>query len=226
MKLIMFARFTIIVAVPVVTSMVMCQECGAGWMQIWKRCASDATSFNVTVNVAPPVFGSGNVYGNMDLQVSNHVDICSPPYKETGKCARTVLDILGGLVTSKLLFAAFVAPVFSVIQSEPLIMKRYVQLRRCLKPGYMYSKDLILEMTSVVQYVEYALLFGVAIPIIVPLAALAVVKNLLVIHHELHTQEYPISREVAFTSQYLWLCQALGMAWVMWLYMSNGLSGT
>lgn len=219
-KFIIFSRFTIIVVVPMVVAGWMSQECGAGWVKTWKRCADDSTSFEVIVNAR-------SWYDvPMPLPVSSHADVCGLSHKiKLGKCSRAVLDIVGTLVTRKILWGTFTVPAFTLARYQPALMRWLEGLVQCFRPTYIYKKDLIIEVTSVVQYAEYALLFGVAFPIIVPLTGIAVVKNLLVIHHVLHTHQYPILNYVAFSSHTLWLCLGLGVAWVMCIYISNDLHG-
>merc|ERR1711871_723859 len=92
-------------------------------------------------------------------------------------------------------------------------------------PSYIKDIDLTMEIASVMQYVEYGLVLGFLYPSILPLATLAILKNLILCHHATFIQQFPICREVGFGSAYLWICMAWGITWLIWLYYTNDWEG-
>jgi len=164
----------------------------------------------------------------LQRQSSLSPDVCTSIYMP-GRCSRAVVSTLGHLVVSKLFFAAFFSPV--------LALAIQTQLARNIKRGCKNlltckswsapreaTIDLSVMIASVTMLLEYCLVLGFAVPVILPLTCLTFVLHLAVFHRA--TQHgFQLKMDAKPSSLYLQGSLLLGCVLIMWFFLENDLHG-
>ena len=110
LNLTMAARLCTALIVPFVTVLVLNQECFAKWLLLWEGCES-SSSYDIKLTMSS---------GFTPRLLVQHSDVCSPGYK-SHRCPRAMTDVLGSLITQKLLFVTFVGCPITLALSTPQV---------------------------------------------------------------------------------------------------------
>ena len=215
------SRLFITVCVPLVTILIMNQDCGSAWLRLWSRC-DDSTAFNTRAYIQ-------GTWPLVSVQVVNHEDICFPGYVPNGKCPRAVVDVMGTLFMKKLSFAAFVSPAVALAQATPLALfvVGHIQSKFSSSNTDTSEVDAKLvdrEIAGLVLLIEMPILLGAMVPPLILLAAIALGLNASVFHLVAKVGISVVERaNVPF--KYLWLSLILNDCLVTWFFWENDLSG-
>ena len=226
LHLITIARLMIALVVPFVAVLLLNQDCNAQWLKLWQPC-NDPEKFQILScddNVVDQDASDYCWYADPTL-VASHSDICSPEY-QSSRCPRAVVDALGTLILQKLIFAVFVAPPVALVISTPWSIKvrEFVMRKVKCQPEYVADKKIDQELMAVNMLMDYPLVLGFAVPVLIPLTCLAMAQTAAVTHwgRELGVEFTSMARP---SSAYLWICGCLGLTLNAWFFWACGLYG-
>ena len=231
--LILFARFTVTILVPFVILFIFGQDCHGLWLQLWTPCHDHPVNFDLAGQV--PASGPesyletgvcpANAYctSAISIPLVTHKDICGEQEPAPGKCSRFVLEGLGGLMIAKLTITAFVSPAIMLILSFPSVRRlKEAGLRTLLcNPYYADVKSLDVEMASMVMMMDLGLIFGFAIPPVLPLLYIAFAAHLAVFHLAAERLGMQTKYEAKPATHYLVLSLLMGSALNVWFFVDN-----
>jgi hypothetical protein len=220
------SRLFITVCVPLVTILIMDQDCDSAWLRLWSRC-DDSTAFNTRARIQ-------GTWPLVSVRVVSHEDICFPGYVPNGKCPRAVVDVLGTLFMKKLSFAAFISPAVALrlAQATPLALFVVGMVGRIKSKFSSTTTDasdvdaklVDREIAGLVLLIEMPILLGAMVPPLILLAAIALGLNASVFHLVAKVGISVVERaNVPF--KYLWLSLILNYCLSTWFFWENGLSG-
>jgi len=242
-RLMVDATAVIAVFAPVVTLMLVNQDCGAAWLQLWRPCSVPG-QFSHSLDQIVSTFqyyapctswiqcfedDSGTLlqYYSADIYVNttitSHQQICHPAYVSDGRCPRALIGSLGDLYAKELLAGAGIAPIITLLRATPQVqqMKAWVVRKVFRRSHYEPCTSVNRLLFGVVLNLELPLLLGFCYPVVAVLACLAVGLNAGVLYTASTYLGLKLSSEspTRMPIRYLWASFALGGALVMWLFV-------
>ena len=208
-RLMQIARLWTAILAPALALVFSLEDCFGGWKLGWKPC--DEGAFEIP-DEDLPVF------------LVKNVDVCSMHYT-AGRCSRAVVQQLSRLLLSKLAYASFLLPAAVLLLHTPFWRRVKETVVRRFNPVYMAAFDVDAEFTGVLMYMEFGLVFGVAIPVILPAIVVVICIQCAVFHH---AEEYFLLRVVHDhrpSLYYLWVSVVLGWGFAGWIFFDNDLHG-
>jgi len=247
-------RLITCVVVPALTVLICNNDCASFWLYFWSPCVNDPGRFDVTVSMQPNNKGFTYDYTNiatrysvtefkiltaMDYflqfkypyQIASHSDVCTPSLsaymQQGGQCSRAVLTVLGELIFTKCLLATFAVPAISLMRSLPIGMRILQLLCRPLnKKEYRVVRyTLDGQLANIHMFLEYLLIVGFMVPMLVPVVAIALAMICAVHHTSVEKLGVPVREDVRPTLHFLYIARAVGIVIMIWFYVSNDLNG-
>ena len=245
-RVIMFSRTWLMLVVPTVVTIWVNQDCQQGWLKLWSTCES-RENFNIEVHLhsqglasqpdkilvdgwSPAYVGKpGSSISDTHIPITQHNDICAAGSSTSGRCSRAVVGTLGHLVVSKLFFAAFMSPFLMVLIQTDLIryLKRGCKNVLTCKAWSAPREDTIdlsVEVAGVTMLLEYCLVLGFVVPLILPLTGITFLLHLAVFHRSVENG-FTLQMDSTPSSLYLFVSFLIGCALVIWFFWENALHG-
>ena len=221
--LMFIARFVVLLVVPVVTAILLGTDCYGLWIKLWEPCQL-SNSFEMSYYTSSQVTG-GVTFLGYSTPFTTHDEICAAQPPAPGRCSRFVIESLGDLLVSKLLFTAFVSPAVTLLRNLPWAVRVQEVVMRVLmqKEGYAPTMSLDMELVLLAMMLDEVLVVGLAVPAIAPLACVAVLVRLAVL--QLTTKR--LGMEVVNKEYATPLCHnfivslMLGAAFNLWFFVDN-----
>jgi len=238
----MGAMAVLAVVAPAVTLILVNQDCGAAWLQLWRPC-TDSHQFAISVDQTVSHFqyvapcGAGRCYqdssgvwlqnSTADIHISttitSHEQICRPAYVADGRCPRAVVGSLGDLYVKELVASASISPIITLLRATPQMQKLKVWvMRHVLRQSQYESRTSIDRLVfGTVLNLELPFLLGFCYPALPVLACLVVLLNAGVFYTAATYLELKIASEspARMSFKYLWGSFASGSALIMWLFI-------
>ena len=172
-RLLLLARLLTTIVIPVGAALVLGADCGGRWKALWDVCsgASNITVRYDKVTGCHPAGGAGCDYyvpGGLTAQ-----QLCAGSVGGgygSGRCARGVLEALAPLFAEKLAIAACLQPALLLLFFQSGAASRVSKAAFGRADG-RYRMGLDLEFAAALAQVEVALFYGVALPVVLPIAA-------------------------------------------------------
>ena len=246
-RVIMFTRMLLMLIVPACVTIVTSQDCYRGWLKVWGTCQSE-TNFNtqttlISTALADPspiiwltsekhagvhTSTSVDLKATITIPLTSHEDICAMATKP-GRCSRQVVDSLGHLVVSKLFFAAFISPFLAhAAQSQVALHLKKGFLNLASGKGWASPRittvDVSVEIAGIVMLLEYCVVLGFVVPVILPLTALTIVAHLAVFHYATQLG-HKLEMDAKPSTIHLRGSAVLGYALITWFFIENDLYG-
>ena len=92
------------------------------------------------------------------------------------------------------------------------------------RPDYLATKEIGQELVVINMLVDYPLVLGFCVPVLVPLACLSMVQSAAVLHWA-PILGVEFSNMARPSSAYMWLSGCAGLAFSAWFYVACGLHG-
>jgi len=219
-RLILTARLTATLVIPLLATLIMHEGCLSTWLRVWKPCTGQ-DSFSASIYTTEI---NGFQYS---APVVRHSEICTPAYSHA-ECPRGVIDVLGGLLTSKLAFSAFCGAPISLLLALPQVRTAKAWVKRMVTGGNAEnhnSAEVDCEVAGIVMFVDLALVLGFCVPCIIPLCALALLLHAAVFNLCVVKFGIKLTDKAKPESRYLWLSLTLGWALTLWFFVETGLQG-
>ena len=163
---------------PVGAMLLMGQDCGQRWKSLWLPCRSNSTEFNVP---RPPTEIRVDPLNPPPKDLFSSADLCTEiPAYGSSRCVRATIEALAPLFVEKMAIAACLQPAMLIMYFESGLAKFVAERLRGHKGGYRARLDF--EFAMVMTWVEMALVYGIVLPIALPIAAMALLSNQLVFH--------------------------------------------
>jgi len=162
------------------------------------------------------------------VPVTSHADICAP--LEPSRCSRAVVETLGALVVAKLFFTAFVSPVLSLLLDTKLGQKlmfgleNWSELRPWSTPRIRQTIDLSTEVVDVTMLLEHCLVLGFFVPVVLPLASIALMVHAAVFHQYIK-EGARLLNDATPSPVYLYWSLMMGCTSSIWFFVQNDLHG-
>eukprot|EP00658_Telonema_sp_P-2_P081305 TRINITY_DN8299_c0_g6_i1.p1 TRINITY_DN8299_c0_g6~~TRINITY_DN8299_c0_g6_i1.p1 ORF type:complete len:507 (+),score=86.56 TRINITY_DN8299_c0_g6_i1:81-1601(+) len=227
-RLMLVARLLVALVIPFALVLALNQECHALWLRLWEPCHVRG-SFDVFVPVPVGIvpMSHTNTYSNQKNQVLQRDDVCHPPYRPHGECPRAVVAALGKLLLDKILFAACVGPFRSLLVNAAVVRgaTEWVARNVFRQTDYELKIELDAEAAGVVMLLELALVFGFAVPLLLPVTALAFWLHAIAFQVNVRHQGSSFNLEATPPVKYLWFSLLLGVALVAWMFVECGWAG-
>ena len=226
LHLIMVARLMIALIVPFGAVFVLNQDCHAQWLRLWKPCSSQ-DSFQV-YNCDPTdkdYYSPNYCITPVPVLLVGHDQVCSPDY-QASRCPRAVVDVLGTLIVQKQAFAVFAAPPLALLMCTRWFRasRDWVMKTLLCQPNYDGSRKIDKELVVVNMLVDYTLVLGFCVPLLVPLSCLAMAQAAAVFHWA-RTLGVEFSNMARPSSAYMWLSGCAGLALNAWFFIACDLDG-
>eukprot|EP00854_Cymbomonas_tetramitiformis_P018672 gene18672-22296_t len=222
-RLIIMARLLVSLVVPFVVTLLMHEGCLSMWLRFWTPCSEDG-SFTSKASLGPIM----NIPKTMEIL--KHSDICAPNPKWSS-CARNVLDVLTDLWSSKLIFAAFVSPVVTILAATPAAQSALLWIfhkaKHCHRAGddqfRVAAISIDSEAAGIVMLVDLSLVLGFCVPWIAPLCSIALALHAAAYHVVVTKFGVTLQNEARPSTSFLWVSLALGWVLVAWFYFACNL---
>ena len=138
-----------------------------------------------------------------------------------------MVETLGHLVVSKLFFAAFASPFLAMMLQTDLMrhLKRGLKNILTCKEWSASREDTIdlsVEVAGVTMLLEYCLVLGFVVPLILPLTGITFLLHLAVFHRSVENG-FRLQMDAKPSSLYLYGSFLLGCALVIWFFWENDL---
>ena len=159
-----------------------------------------------------------------NASLTQHDDVCAAHEPTPGQCPRFVIESVGELLVGKLVFTAFVSPVLTVILSLPWVVAAMNWAKRKLgHKGYTRTLSLDHEVVMVSMLLDEVLVLGIAVPLILPLAGLAIGGRLAAVYLVTSKLGVQFQHFENVQPQWCYLCASLliGALLLLWFFASN-----
>ena len=124
-RLMQLARLWISILAPVLSVVLVHEDCLGGWVLVWPQCVADT---------------------------GNPENMCSGKnWMASGHCSRAVIENLESLLLSKLAYSSFLVPAGVLMQHTAFGRRTKQALVRCFKPTYMASFEADSEFAAVLM---------------------------------------------------------------------------
>ena len=217
--LVTLTQLMVTLIVPFCMVLLLGQQCFGNWLRYWMKCDT-STSFDI--------FVSGYADPKANIQIVRHDEICYPQY-DSRRCPREIVEVLGKMITRKLVSCAFIVP--SVLLMRVTEKGRRLEgwvMRKVLRmSNYKVEINANNQLAYAASLVEFPLVLGFVMPFISLLATISMAQIAGVLQFAKHLGA-PISEigvSPSTISQYLWLCAVLGYLLVCWVFAACGLQG-
>jgi len=224
-RLMLALRLTVGVVVPTVMTFLFNNECLGWWLYLWQPCADDASSFDVSVQLKLDGhfdYNDNLAYFsrfNSTYQVTTHSQICDPAWKPQ-RCSRAVFSVVGNLILSKVMLAAFLGPGAKALWYGLVKPRLWKWQEKEIK---LYRSDV--ELSFTLMFFEYTFIFGFIMPLMLPLIVMSLLMNCAVYHCVVRTLQLPVYEAARPSFEYLQLARVIGIAGMAWFYLDNDLHG-
>ena len=201
------------------------QDCLGLWLQTWTPCRGSHRNFELNGTIPENTL----VYAS-SFSLIHHQDICGEQQPAPGRCSRFVIEGLGELMVAKLAFTAFITPALTLLLSLPRVRGAMEAAKAWLRRGRPQGEEAETapsmsgdtELAGVVMLMDLALIFGFAIPLLLPLLCVAFAAQLAVFH--LCTTRFGMTMEYHArpACRYLAVSVLLGSGLNVWFFVDNG----
>ena len=116
---------------------------------------------------------------------------------------------------------AFLSPLLSLLSSLPVIVAAKEALVRTLRPDYESKKAMDVELAGMVMLMEFAIVFGVISPLVVPLVCVALASHLAAFRFACEHQGMSVKYEARPAFAYLLVSLCLGNGLLVWFFIDN-----
>ena len=217
--LMFIARFVVLLVVPVVTAILLGTDCYGQWIKLWEPC-QPSNSFEMSYYTPETSDALGYF-----TTFTTHNEICGSQPPAPGRCSRFVIESLGDLLVSKLVFTAFVSPAVTLLRNLPWALRVQEFMGRVLmqKQGYAPKMSLGMEVVQLAMMLDEVLLVGLAVPVLAPLACVAVLVRLAVLQLTTHRLGMEvINKEYATPLCHNFMVSLmLGASFNLWFFVDN-----
>jgi len=202
------------------------QDCLGMWLRLWTPCEESQSNFDLQA-ILPSTWDdvSGSAGPPVPFSLIHHRDICGQQDIDPGRCSRFVIEGLGELMVAKLTFTAFLTPALSLVLYLPWTGRALEAGARCLlrQPDYVYSHSLSgdSELAGMVMLMDLALIFGFAVPLVLPLICVAFASALAVFRLSKEQHGIQVDYEAKPACRYLAVSVLLGSSLNMWFFIDT-----
>jgi hypothetical protein len=209
-----FARLWASVLAPSIALLLIHEDCFGGWKLLWGPCGSNARNFDVI-----------DSFSDRGLLVTRAA-VCGLQFKPA-RCSRAVLEQLSYLLLGKLAYAAFLLPAVVLVLHTGWWrgVKQAVVRRLFCHPTYLAAVDVDAEFCGLLMHMEYALVFGLAVPVILPALAVVIGVQCATFHFARNFLVLRIVHDYRPPLHYLWFSIFLGWMLVAAIFLDNDLHG-
>ena len=155
--------------------------------------------------------------------IVQHQDVCVPGYEAAGpgRCSRAVIAGVGELMVAKLMVTAFIAPTVSLLLTFPTVVRAYERGVQIFRPAYKKSASLDVELAGAIMLMELCMVWGLAVPLVLPLVCVSFASHLAVFHLSVVEHDVEVKYETKPPVWYLIVSVCLGSTLNMWFYIDN-----
>eukprot|EP00937_MAST-01D_sp_MAST-1D-sp2_P003592 g3592.t1 len=186
-RLLVLARLLTTIVIPVGAVLVLGEGCGEGWKLLWTPCHGNTSiTYDTQTGCHPPrsaacdYYIPGRVGGDSRDQPELSVErLCSTAIGggyASERCARGAMEALAPLFAEKLAIAALLQPALLLAFFESGAA-RWVGRVVYGRPDGQFKVGLDLEFAAALAQMEMALFYGLALPVILPIAALSLTTH-------------------------------------------------
>ena len=142
-------------------------------------------------------------------------------------CSRAVVTSLGTLIIQKLLFGVFLhAPLMLLSYTARCQRgKQWLVRTVCNKKDYTPTKSIDREIASVWVMLEYPIVLGTCIPVLIPLACANLAQSALAFSFARRHLGMELSNQAQPSHVYLWVSLVLGLMFTSWFFLDCNLHG-
>eukprot|EP00658_Telonema_sp_P-2_P056832 TRINITY_DN4527_c0_g2_i5.p1 TRINITY_DN4527_c0_g2~~TRINITY_DN4527_c0_g2_i5.p1 ORF type:complete len:309 (-),score=39.16 TRINITY_DN4527_c0_g2_i5:170-1096(-) len=215
------ARLLVALLIPFGLVLIFNQQCNAFWLRLWGPCSHDR-QFDISAELPYKAiaFETGFVLPKNTFQAISHDAVCRPGYRAYGECPRAVVDSLGKLIVDKMLFVACVGPVRSLLINTARVRAaiEWVAHKILRRPNYRVSTSLDAETAGVLMIMELVLVFGFAVPVLLPITVMSFLLHAVAFQVNINSQGTTFEREDQHPVEYLWFSLLLGAGLTAWMF--------
>eukprot|EP00658_Telonema_sp_P-2_P056833 TRINITY_DN4527_c0_g4_i1.p1 TRINITY_DN4527_c0_g4~~TRINITY_DN4527_c0_g4_i1.p1 ORF type:complete len:1040 (-),score=151.75 TRINITY_DN4527_c0_g4_i1:126-3245(-) len=227
-SLILAARFLVTLLVPFVLVVLLNQQCLAFWLRLWQPCHISG-HFDVSADLP---YRINTTFAGLKLRdptyrIISHSAVCDPAYRGRGECPRAVVDAIGKLLVDKLLFSACVGPVVAVLRNTAAVRaaREWVAHTLLRQSEYQVTTSLDSEAAGIIMLLELVLVFGCAVPVMIPVAMAGFLLHAIAFEINVKCQEAVLKDPERPPVRYLWFSLLLGTALMGWMFVECGWHG-
>ena len=216
-RLLIVARLLTMIVIPVGAVMWLGEGCGERWKSFWSVCRTNTTvDYNKVTGCYPPTSLGCRYYVPGDLTAEQLCTSNLAGGASSSRCARGAFEALAPLFAEKFAIAAFLQPMSLLLAYETGIMEWANRIAYRRGAGEIRI-GLDLEFAATVAQTEAALFYGLALPIIIPLAALSCASHWLAfdaLFRERRIQPLPMASPPVRYLQFSVVLQAASATWL------------
>jgi len=223
-RLIQATRLFVSLVVPVTAIVAINEDCWGAWKVLWRPC-NDKHFFDIAPDYSETtgsIYNSETTWGSTPLL--NTADVCDLVYR-SGHCSRAVLHSMAHLLLPKLLYAALLLTSVRLLLYMPVMVRVKERVAQCFKPTYRANIALDKEFTGLLMYGDYALVFGFALPVVIPMVCVVFAIQTAVLHYAVNCLGMRAIQDGQPSLRYMWVSLALGYTFVTWFFWDNQLHG-
>jgi len=230
-RIVLATRLAVGLLGPTVVTIIFSNDCLSAWIYFWTPCVDDDARFEDYAELRPSGhkdWRSLEFYlqrFHFNCSVTTHSQICNPGWNPETSCSRAVFSIVGNLILSKATLVAFFTPGAAMLMSFPFVTKTAKRMwaRFSNEEFIWYRGDL--ELSFVLMFMEYTLIFGFIMPLILPLMAIGLLLNCAVYRCAVRTFKLLAQDAVRPCFAYLHAARLIGVAFVICFFVENDLHG-
>jgi hypothetical protein len=213
-RMLQFTRLWASVLAPSIALVLIHEDCFGGWKLLWGPCKLNAPNFNIV-----------DSFSDRGLLVTRST-VCGLELK-AARCSRAVVEQLCYLLLGKLAYAAFLLPAMALVLHTAVWrrLKQVLVRRLCCHRTYLAAVDIDAEFCALLMHMEYALIFGLAIPVILPVLAVVIGMQCSTFHFARHFHIVHLVNDYRPPLHYLWVSIFLGWTLVVTIFFDNDLHG-
>jgi len=122
-------------------------------------------------------------------------------------------------------YASLLLTSLRILSYMPVMVSICERAVQCIRPNYRISVALDKEFTGLLMYGDYSLIFGFAVPIIIPLVCVVFAVQTAVLHYAVSYLGIQTVQDGQPSLRYMWVSLALGYGLVTWFFYENQLHG-
>ena len=167
---------------------------------------------------------SGGTYGAAyEIPLVAHSEICGIETPSPGRCSRFVIEGLGKLVVAKVVITAFVSPGLTLLASFPALVRAKESLVQYAlrRPDYSDKKSLDVELAGIIMLMDLCLIFGFAVPLVLPLLCVAFAAHMAVFHLAASRLQQKVKYDCKPAGKYLFVSAIIGNGLNLWFFIDN-----
>ena len=152
----------------------------------------------------------------------NNYDLWHPTKKG---CSRAIVTNVARYLSTKLIYSASAVPAWGIVSQTSFGIRLKETCIRLWNPTYQATNDIDVQFTILIMYMDYAIIFGFAVPAMLPLISFVIFMQGAVMHHVVLHLGAKTDRDYRPSFKYLWFSVLMGYLFTSWLFFDGGLDG-